>query len=39
MAGIPDKIINEFDREWPIEIVKKIIDLFARMVKNDHAKN
>ena len=39
MAGIPEKIIDEFDREWPIEIIKKIIELFARMVRNDHVKN
>ena len=39
LAGIPEKIIDEFDMDWPIEIIKKIIELFARMVRNDHVKN
>ena len=39
MAGIPEKIIQEFDNEWPVEVLKKIIELFARMVKNEEVKN
>jgi hypothetical protein len=28
-AGIPEKIVTNFDPNWPIEIIKKVIDLFA----------
>lgn len=39
-AGIPEKIVKNFDTKWPIEIIKKIIDLFARMaMKNENVKD
>jgi DNA-binding ferritin-like protein (Dps family) len=39
-AGVPEKIVNNFDPNWPIEIIKKVIDLFARMaIKNENVKD
>lgn len=37
-AGIPEKIIESFDMEWPVEIIKQIIDLFAKMTKIEMVK-
>lgn len=34
-AGIPEKIIENFDMNWPIEIIKKIIEIFARLAANN----
>lgn len=40
IAGIPEKIVTHFDANWPIEIIKKIMDLFARMaIRNEHVKD
>lgn len=40
IAGLPEKIVNNIDAGWPIEILKKILDLFARMaIKNEHVKD
>jgi DNA-binding ferritin-like protein (Dps family) len=37
---VPEKIVNNFDPNWPIEIIKKVIDLFARMaIKNENVKD
>lgn len=39
-AGIPEKIVQNYDQQWPIEIQKKILDLFARMaMKNENVKD
>ena len=38
-AGIPEKVIISFDMEWPVEIIKQIIDLFAKMAKIEMVKD
>ena len=38
-AGIPEKIINNFEKEWPVEIIKEIIALFNKMVVRSAVKN
>lgn len=38
-AGIPEKIIENFDKEWPVEIIKETIALFNKMVVHSEVKN
>ena len=38
-AGVPEKIIQAFSKKWPIEIVKKMIELFSKMVSNNEPEN
>jgi hypothetical protein len=38
-AGIPEKIIANFDKEWPVDIIKEIISLFNQMIHHPEVKN
>ncbi len=38
-AGIPEKIIQAYDEDWPIEIDKKVIEMFSAVAVMDDIKN
>ena len=38
-AGVPEKIIQNFDHEWPLDIIKETIGLFYEMAPNQEVKN
>ena len=38
-AGIPDKIINGFNKVWPDEIIRKILEMFCKVAKHENVKD
>ncbi len=38
-SGIPEKIIKGFNKAWPEEIIRKIIEMFAIVAKEENVKD
>jgi len=38
-SGIPEKIIKAFNKNWPEEIIRKILEMFAKVAKYENIKD
>ena len=38
-SGIPAKIIKGFNKDWPEEISRKILEMFAKIAKHENVKD